>query len=427
MASDDLVDICKEAKLSDIVEPLVGAGILTPTKLLAALKAENGEQCEAIKSLKPGHKARLLKSLHAFLETQKDTADSAGNAETEEAKKKVDGKEDGRKSLSTGDPSFLSESRTKMYRKHRGKVYALDWVDNDRLASAAQDGKAVVVNVVTGENEKVINLSSSWVMAVGASPNGKRIATGGLDNMVTVRDEDHDESIELKGHQGYISCIKFESDVSVWSCSGDKTIRKYDCDTKTNTATLEGHSADVMSIDIDHQRGLIVSGGCDHTVKIWGMQDGKCVKSLSCGSSDINSVTFAKEAGYVAAVNDGGELFVYDKDYKALIEGGKLKISESSCNSVAISSNGKMVYVGCSDSKVVAYNVESGEVQTLMHETDRISKVSISPDGASLAIASWSTCISICSIREDIVKKFPPKGGAEDSNDSPCSSSDEAM
>lgn len=75
----------------------------------------------------------------------------------------------------------------RVLRGHFGKVYALSWSsDSHRICSAAQDGKLMLWNCVSGMKIFVISLRSTWVMSCAYSPSGQLVASGGLDNAVTV-------------------------------------------------------------------------------------------------------------------------------------------------------------------------------------------------------------------------------------------------
>ena len=78
-------------------------------------------------------------------------------------------------------------SNTRQYPGHFGKIYALEWgKDSKTILTASQDGKLILWNPLTGNKYLAISLDSAWVMACAFSPSCKLVASGGLDNTITV-------------------------------------------------------------------------------------------------------------------------------------------------------------------------------------------------------------------------------------------------
>ena len=70
---------------------------------------------------------------------------------------------------------------------HFGKVYAINWgSDSQYIVTAAQDGKILVWNSHSMKKYLMLNLESSWVMTCRLSSKYRFIASGGLDNTITL-------------------------------------------------------------------------------------------------------------------------------------------------------------------------------------------------------------------------------------------------
>ena len=101
----------------------------------------------------------------------------------------------------------------KQIQGHFGKIYVLDWSsDSKDIVSASQDGKLLIWNVATTNKRLSIPLRSSWVMTTSFSPDNSLVASGGLDNLVSIfklDDNGTDWSSkqlyrELQQHEGYL-------------------------------------------------------------------------------------------------------------------------------------------------------------------------------------------------------------------------------
>ena len=70
---------------------------------------------------------------------------------------------------------------------HFGKIYALHWgPDSNHIVTASQDGKLIIWSSHSGNKQLAITLNSAWVMTCAFSPTYDYIASGGLDNTVSI-------------------------------------------------------------------------------------------------------------------------------------------------------------------------------------------------------------------------------------------------
>ena len=73
------------------------------------------------------------------------------------------------------------------------------------------------------------------------------------------------------------------------SGSGDRTIKLWNVESRTEVATLKGHSDSVNSVAFNSEGTLLASGSYDRTIKLWNVESRTEVATLK-GHSD--SVTF---------------------------------------------------------------------------------------------------------------------------------------
>ena len=103
--------------------------------------------------------------------------------------------------------------KIKLYPGHFGKIYSVDSVGQDMVASAAQDGSLIIWDTTTHKIINKVLLRSSWVMAVAGTTDGKFVFSGGLDNCVTQHNVASGATVRtMILHQGHIGALVCSSD-----------------------------------------------------------------------------------------------------------------------------------------------------------------------------------------------------------------------
>jgi guanine nucleotide-binding protein G(I)/G(S)/G(T) subunit beta-1 len=203
---------------------------------------------------------------------------------------------------------------------HLAKIYAMHWAtDRRHLVSASQDGKLIIWDAYTTNKVHAIPLRSSWVMTCAYAPSGNFVACGGLDNICSVYNLNHNRdgptrvARELSGHSGYLSCCRFINDRAILTSSGDMTCMKWDLETGAKVTEFADHLGDVMSISINPtNNNTFVSGACDAFAKLWDIRAGKAVQTFAGHESDINAIQFFPDGHSFVTGSDDATCRLFD-------------------------------------------------------------------------------------------------------------------
>ena len=99
-----------------------------------------------------------------------------------------------------------------------------------------------------------------------------------------------------------ITSVAFSPDgKKLASGSDDKTVRLWEVETGKQLATLTGHSDSVWSVAFSPDGKKLASGSRDQTVRLWEVETGKQLATLTGHSSDVLSVAFSPDGKKLAS------------------------------------------------------------------------------------------------------------------------------
>lgn len=292
----------------------------------------------------------------------------------------------------------------KVLRGHLAKIYSLAWSQDSRqVVSASQDGKLIVWNALTTYKIHAIPLRSHWVMTCAYSPSGNLVACGGLDNMCSVynlRNTQNQQQIkvqrELSAHTGYLSCCRFLTDRHILTSSGDMSCILWDVEAGQAVQKFTEHTGDVMSVSVSPDQNTFVSGACDAHAKIWDVRSGKCSQTFVGHESDINSVQYFPNGLSFGTGSDDASCRIYDiRADRELMVYTDDSIREG-VTSISFSHSGRFLFAAYDDKKVIVWDALKGkQLQTLTDHENRVSCLSVSPDGTALCTGSWDHTLKV--------------------------------
>jgi WD40 repeat protein len=203
-----------------------------------------------------------------------------------------------------------------------GGVGRLVWAMGDSVAFSRDGTRIVLGGYSGGSRAKVVDARTAAtlveligherpVTSVAISGDGKRIATGSVDQLVKVWDAERGGPalLDLKGHTGHVFSVAFSPDGKrIVSGSGDRTVRVWDAQTGTTLAELKGHTGAVSSVSFsaDGTRILTASGlGAEKgEVFVWDARMSKeppDAEEIAWRRDEMQPNPWRYRAGYLAA------------------------------------------------------------------------------------------------------------------------------
>jgi len=289
---------------------------------------------------------------------------------------------------------------------HLAKIYSMAWCpDNRKIVSASQDGKLIIWNTLTTYKLYAIPLRSHWVMTCAYSPNGQMVSCGGLDNICSIYSlkPTNNQQIstqpirELSAHTGYLSSCKFISDRLILTSSGDMSCILWDVEVGQAVQKFTEHTGDVMSISIAPDQNTFISGACDSHAKLWDFRSGgKCIQTFQEHESDINSVQYFPNGLSFGTGSDDASCRLFDIRADREIMSYTSEHIREGVTSISFSHSGRFLFAAYDDKKVCVWDTLKGKkLADLAGHENRVSCLSVSPDGMALCTGSWDRNLKI--------------------------------
>jgi WD40 repeat protein/tRNA A-37 threonylcarbamoyl transferase component Bud32 len=187
--------------------------------------------------------------------------------------------------------------------------------DGTRIASGGMDRTVRMWNVVTGaeimtlrgHGERSYYPEFSPVCSVAFSPDGQLIASGSYDGTARIWDAGTGAEIStLQEHSWLVNAVAFSPDGKrLASASSDETVRVWDVATGNELQVLEGHDDEVISVAFSPDGKRIASGSKDKTVRIWDAATGLAICKFSI-EKNVWELCFSPDGKTLATTSSPG-------------------------------------------------------------------------------------------------------------------------
>jgi WD40 repeat protein len=301
-----------------------------------------------------------------------------------------------RRSLSAG-----SDALERVVTGHADGVWSAAWSpDGRQIASAGLDGTVRVFDTdAAGQTAATLRGHAGAVRAVAWSSDGRRLASAGDDGSVRVVAATDWErpALELPGHDGAVWSVAWSPDGERLASAGsDGTIGIWEPGSEDAAiAVLTGHAGSVWSVAWSPDGSRIVSGGGDGTVRAWTLDAPNGAPQL-LGEHDgwAWSVAWSPDGSRIAS-GGGRTVSVWDPGAPGASAGDPYD-HDGSVWSVAWSPDGRRLASSSTDRTVRLWDPAGAEdPAVLAGHDDHVWSVAWSPDGRRLVSAGHDETVRI--------------------------------
>lgn len=157
--------------------------------------------------------------------------------------------------------------------------------------------------------------------------------------------------------------------------------------------SFAGHKGRILAIDVDPENKRAVSASSDHTLRIWDLKSGDCLKVLTGHRGEVQLCRVVNGLHVVSSSEDGTQR-VWDLETGDLLD--TYRLHEAKVLALAAHPNGRYMISGDEAGKLLVWEVNTGRlVHEIQHEKGAIWSIAISRDGLSAFTAGDSALIYV--------------------------------
>jgi WD40 repeat protein len=300
-------------------------------------------------------------------------------------------------------------------RGHTAGVWGVAFSPDGQLV-ASSSLKETVLWRKDGISYRRLKALSPRFSAVAIGPDGKTIATVGIDQSVKLWSPNGTLLHSFKGHQGEIRKVAFSPDGNmIASSSSDRTVKLWRID-GTQIATFRGHAAGTWGVAFSPDGSTLVSSSGDKTVKLWRLaevlnkkreldsrsqvkREDSLFKTLQGHNSVVIGVAFSPNGELIASVSEDRMAKLWSRDGKLL---HTLKGHDSGIGSVAFSPEGQTIATGSNDGIIKLWNPDGTLLTNLIGHSAGLTGLAFAPDGKTLASASEDKTVILWNLEQSV-------------------------
>jgi WD40 repeat protein len=282
---------------------------------------------------------------------------------------------------------------------HKLPVYALAYSrDGKYLVSGGgkktdrrNEGELFLWDTATRNSRPLVGGHLAVVNALAFSPDGRSFAAVLADNTVKLWEAPSGTFRKTISFAVEVASVAFQADSTILAV-GHVDGRISLCDTTNDHvfAHWQGHQRCIWSVACSQANSLLVSGGHDHVVRLWGRDPNRLLGEYG-HDSEVWGVAISPDERTVASISQDGVVKLWD--VKERRERFWFMVSPGHGRCVAFSPDGQALAVGSQDGKLGMYQVARATEATswLGHQLGPLPRevwaVAFSPDGKTLASA----------------------------------------
>uniref|UniRef100_A0A671Q295 F-box-like/WD repeat-containing protein TBL1XR1-B n=1 Tax=Sinocyclocheilus anshuiensis TaxID=1608454 RepID=A0A671Q295_9TELE len=214
--------------------------------------------------------------------------------------------------------------------QHKGPIFALKWnKKGNSILSAGVDKMTIIWDAHTGEAKQQFPFHSAPALDVDWQ-NNSTFASCSTDMCIHVCRLGSERPLKtFQGHTNEVNAIKWDpSGMLLASCSDDMTLKIWSMTHDSCVHNLQAHNKEIYTIkwsptgagsNNPNASILLASASFDSTVRLWDVERGVCVHTLTKHQEPVYSVAFSPDGKLLASGSFDRCVHVWDTLSGALV------------------------------------------------------------------------------------------------------------
>ena len=247
---------------------------------------------------------------------------------------------------------------------HGGPVNGLAIsADGKAVLTAGFDYSVILWDLESERERQRLDGHDAAVNAVAFLPGGRKAVSASDDQLVILWDlEKGKELRRFQGHQGkvvdlavsldgrYAASASWDNSVRIWDLEGDAA-------GAGNAPLLLQHRAPVNAVAFLADRGEVVTGAADSTIRVWNLATGALKQQMPAHDFGVSSIAVAADGRHAVSASADETLRYWDLQSGEEI--AVLRGHEGAVLAAAISKDGRFAASGGTDGKLRIWRLDN--------------------------------------------------------------------